>query len=124
MKQHLQYHWTFCIRFAGPHHPIHAKRIQNTWQPVVAFSKGKATVGWIVDLLESGGREKDSHTHQKTLTDVEYLIEKLTDPGAFVVDPFCGSGTILKACQRLGREYIGCEIDSKTARVARGRIAA
>jgi 16S rRNA G966 N2-methylase RsmD len=124
MSAHLIYHWVFCIRFAGPHHPIHSKRIQNTWQPVVAFSKGKSNAPWIVDHLESGGREKDSHNHQKTWIDAKYLIEKLTDPGALIVDPFCGSGSILKAAAQVGREYLGCEIDSKMARVARGRVAA
>jgi hypothetical protein len=124
MARYLTYHWTYAIRFDGPHRPIYPKHIQNTWQPIVAFSKGKATAKWIVDLLESGGREKDAHEYQKTLSDVEYLIEKLTDPGALVVDPHCGSGTVPVACKKLGRLGIGCEIDSKTARVARGRVAA
>lgn len=124
MAQHLQYHWTFAIRFGNQHTPIYPKRIQNTWQPVVAFSKGKATSKWIVDMLESGGREKDAHEWQKTLTDVEYLIENLTDPGALVVDTFCGSGTVPAACRKLGRRWLACELNSQTARVARGRIAA
>jgi len=94
------------------------------WQGIAAFSKGKSAAGWITDHLHSAGREKDSHNWQKTLTDVEYLIEKLTQTGALVVDPFCGSGTVLAACQKLGRRWIGCEIDSKTARVARARMAA
>lgn len=124
MGRHLRYHWTFAIRFGGPHRPIYLRHVQNTWQPVVSFSRVKPTSGWIVDLLESGGREKDAHDWQKTLSDVEYLIEKLTTPGALVVDPFCGSGTVPAACKRLGRRWIGCEIDSKTARIARRRIAA
>ena len=40
----LTYYWAFAIRFGGPHRPIYSKRIQNTWQPVVAFSRGKPTV--------------------------------------------------------------------------------
>ena len=109
MAQHLQYHWTFAIRFGGPHRAVYAKKIANTWHPVVAFSKGKSRAGWIIDMLESGGKEKDSPEWQKSLIDVEYLIEKLTDPGAMVVDPFCGSGTVPAACQKLGRRWIGCE---------------
>ena len=123
MGRHLQYHWTFAIRFGGPHRPIFAKQIQNTWQTVVAFSRGKAKPGWIVDLLESGGREKRDHEYQKTLTDVEYFVEKLTGPGALVVDPFCGSGTVPAACKKLGRRWWACEVDSGTARLARRRVA-
>jgi len=123
MARHLTYHWTFAIRFGGPHRPIFPKQIQNTWQPVVAFSRGKARPGWIVDMLESGGREKSDHDHQKTLGDVEYLIDKLTEPGALVVDPYCGSGTVPAACKMLGRKWLACEFDSGTARVARRRVA-
>ena len=54
----LELLWTFAIHFDGPHRPIHPRHVQNTWQPVVAFSRERATAGWIVDLLESGGREK------------------------------------------------------------------
>jgi hypothetical protein len=124
MGTHLTYHWTFAIRFGGPHRPIHPKYIQNTWHPIVSFSRGKPAAGWVVDMLESGGREKDDHDHQKTLSDVEYLVEKLTTPGALVVDPYCGSGTVPAACKRLGRRWLACEIDSGTARVARRRVAA
>lgn len=123
MARHLTYHWTFAIRFSGPHRPIYPRRIQNTWQPVVSFSKGKPAADWIVDMLESGGREKDSHDFQKCLTDAEYLIEKLTEPGSLVVDPFCGSGTVPAACKRLGRRWLACEVDSGTARAARKRVA-
>jgi hypothetical protein len=124
MASHLKYHWTFAIRFGGQHRPIHPRHIQNTWQPVVAFSNGTVKSGWIVDLLESGGREKGLHSFQKTASDIEYLIEKLTLPGALVVDPFCGSGTVPTACKNLGRQWLACEVNAKTAAVARGRVAA
>jgi hypothetical protein len=124
MGRHLDYHWTFAIHFGGPHRAVYAKKIANTWHPLVAFSKGRSAAGWIMDMLESGGKEKDAHNYQKTLTDVEYIVAKLTMPGALVVDPYCGSGTVPAACKRLGRRWLACEIDSSTARVARGRLAA
>ncbi|MFC1757199.1 DNA methyltransferase [Planctomycetota bacterium] len=51
-------------------------------------------------------------------------MEKLTNPGDLVVDPFAGSGTTLAAAKKLNRNYIGCEIDSGTAKMARRRLAA
>jgi hypothetical protein len=124
MAKHLAYHWLFAIEFSGPHSPLYPLRIHNCWQPVVAFRKGKSAAEWIADHLHGAGREKTDHAFQKTGTDCEYLIEKLTSPGELVVDPFCGSGTVTAACKKLGRRWLGCEIDSRTARVARGRIAA
>jgi DNA modification methylase len=55
---------------------------------------------------------------------LEHLIERLTEPGALVVDPYCGSGTVPAACKKLNREWLACEIDSGIARVARRRVAA
>jgi DNA modification methylase len=71
----------------------------------VAFSKGKSTVGWIMDMIYSGGTEKESHEWQKTLIDLEYLIEEVTDPGALVVDPFAGVRTVPAACRNLRRRW-------------------
>ena len=117
MGEHLEYHWTFAIRFGGPHRPIYPRHIQNTWVAVVSFSRGKPAAGWIVDLLESGGREKESHDHQKTLTDVEYLIDKLTVPGALVVDPFA----VRARCPRLAGGWAGNGWQLKGIRKRPGR---
>ena len=46
---------------------------------------------------------------------MEYFIDKLTLPGAIVVDPYCGSGTVPAACKKLGRRWLACEVDSGTA---------
>ena len=69
-------------------------------------------------------RRKIGHDHQKTLSDIEYMVEKLTAPGDLVVDPFTGSGSVPAACKKLGRRWLACEISSATARTARRRLAA
>jgi hypothetical protein len=78
---------------------------------------------WIVDLLESGGREKDSHDYGKTLSDLEYLIEKVTVPGDLIVDPFCGGGSVPAAAKKLNRRCLATEIDRTTALIARKRLS-
>ena len=124
MAKHLQYHWIFAIKFSGPHHAVYPVKIHNSWQPVVAFRKGKSVAAWCGDHLHSAGKEKDLHEWQHNQGDAEYLIEHLTEPGALVVDPFVGSGTVPTACKKLGRQWLACELNSQTARIARGRIAA
>ena len=45
-----------------------------------------------------------------------------TNPGDIVLDPFCGSGTTLKAAKDLGRRAIGVEISEKYCAIAKRRL--
>jgi site-specific DNA-methyltransferase (adenine-specific) len=46
-----------------------------------------------------------------------------TEIGDIVLDPFCGAGSCLEAALRMGRKYIGVELDAHWAEVARNRLA-
>lgn len=56
-------------------------------------------------------REKSlgSHTTQKPIKVMEWIIERLTNEGDVVLDPFMGSGTTGLACKQSGRKFIGIE---------------
>lgn len=43
--------------------------------------------------------------------------------GGVVLDPFMGAGTTAVVAQRLGRQYVGCELNPEYADIARRRIA-
>ena len=53
------------------------------------------------------------HPTQKPLALVERAIAHSSPPGATVLDPFCGAGTTLIACERTGRRGVGVEIDPR-----------
>jgi SAM-dependent methyltransferase len=53
----------------------------------------------------------------------QYVIERYSRPGDWVLDPFCGFGTTLVVAERLGRSAAGFEVDSARAAFAAGRIA-
>ena len=125
MSRHLKYWWVFAIQFGGQHCAIHSRQVQNKWKPILAFAKPplKKAPNWLSDLLEGGGRDKEHHDWGQDESEVTYLIQRLTEPGQLVVDPFCGGGQIPAACKATGRRWLSTEINAKTALVARKRLA-
>jgi tRNA G10 N-methylase Trm11 len=53
---------------------------------------------------------------------LEHIISASTRPGAVVLDCFAGSGSTLAAAAKLGRDYIGIEIDPHWVGVAQHRL--
>lgn len=51
------------------------------------------------------------HPAQKPVSLMKRLIEIFTDPGDVVIDPCFGSGSTGRACQELGRNFYGFEIN-------------
>jgi hypothetical protein len=125
MGKEMKYWWVFALQFGGQHCAIHARHIQDRWKPILAFTKPpvKPAPQWLSDLLNGGGRDKEHHDWGQDQSEVEYLIERLTEPGQLVVDPFAGGGTIPAAAKKLGRRWVATEIDRATALVARKRLA-
>ena len=53
------------------------------------------------------------HPSVKPLSIVQHIVSNVSERGDTVCDPFMGSGTTGVAAIRLGRKFIGCEINEK-----------
>ncbi len=82
--------------------------------------RGHVQVSWETQLNGLGPREARSHPHQKPVSLICALLQK--HPAVTVLDPFMGSGTTLVACQRMGRQGIGIEIDPDYFDIACKRV--
>jgi site-specific DNA-methyltransferase (adenine-specific) len=54
--------------------------------------------------------DRKQHPHIKPIGLIRALIEAITEPGEFVVDPAAGSFVVMHAARELNREFIGCDI--------------
>lgn len=66
----------------------------------------------------------DEHSTPKPLSLMELFLKLHTQPGDIVIDPFSGGGTTGVACERLGRRFVGFEIDPHWAEYGNKRIEA
>jgi len=62
------------------------------------------------------------HPHEKPLPLLELLIKASTSPGDFVVDPFGGSGSLVRAARSTGRSAVAIEFDEMNARLAQEKL--
>ena len=74
----------------------------------------------VIDWQYTGNK---LHPTQKPVAALLPLIESFSRPGDTVLDPFTGSGSTLFAAKKLGRNYIGVELDAKYHAIAERRLA-
>lgn len=53
------------------------------------------------------------HPHEKPEPLLERLIKFSTEPGDFIVDPFGGSGSLVRAARNVGRSAVAIELDDR-----------
>jgi adenine-specific DNA-methyltransferase len=75
------------------------------------------------DVLTHRNVNNAMHSCQKPLGLMQELIQRLTNPGDVIADPFAGSGTTLLAAKELGRRAVGVELDEKNCEIIANRCA-
>lgn len=76
------------------------------------------------NIVRMSAPRKREHPNEKPLALVRHFLERHTNVGDLVLDPFLGSGTTAVAAASLGRHYLGFELTETYCRVARRRLAA
>ncbi len=78
---------------------------------------------WELQIIAPVARERTGYPTQKPEALLERIVMATTNPGDLVIDPYCGSGTTLAVCERLGRSAIGIDRNEQAIEVCRRRIA-
>lgn len=94
----------------------------NSWQPILFYGKNNRRYG--MDTVKYSKIEKrhPGHPCSKPIGLMTALVERLSDEGETVLDPFMGTGSTGVACKNLNRNFIGIELDPTYFEIAQKRI--
>jgi site-specific DNA-methyltransferase (adenine-specific) len=102
------------------------KYYQNVTEFTLFMKKGRAfTIRTPAskNLVSLFQRDESPHPTEKPVDLMSIYIGNSTWHGQTILDPFMGSGTTGVACAKMGRKFIGIELDPKYFEVACERIA-
>lgn len=90
------------------------------------IAEGKTARGydwWNINQVKNVSKTDNPHPCPIPYEVAEKIILSTTKPGDLVIDPFCGSGTVLIAAKKNGRRYIGFDIDKKYCDYAERKLS-
>lgn len=86
------------------------------------LKKAVRRVYWRWHGMIRKGDDVREHPTQKPVGVMEWCINQLPDGVETIIDPFMGSGTTGVACAKMGRKFIGIELDENYFNIACRRI--
>jgi DNA modification methylase len=113
------FHWSATIIWVKQSFVLGMAKYHRRYEPIWYGWREKGSSSYV------GGRDQDDvwlfdrptrspeHPTMKPVALVEKAIENSSKPGDIVLDPFCGSGTTLIACEASGRKCRAIEIEPK-----------
>lgn len=106
---------------------IWARKLPKTahyynYELMKALNDGKQmTDVWHLPAIAKWEKSCGKHPTQKPIFLLARIIQASTRPGAWILDPFNGSGTTGIAASLLGRRYLGIEIEDEFLSMSRAR---
>lgn len=121
----MKYHWCMVYETPGGQSPqLFHKRVNTFWKPLLWFTKGDYAGDYIGDVLKSPPNDNDKRFHEwgQSLGGMQDIVQRFTNPGDTILDPFLGGGTTGVAAVIMGRKFIGADIEQKNIEISDQRI--
>lgn len=124
LGNYLEYYWLGGLYHQGIQAQRFERHVQNAMKPILIYCKPpiQKQPMWFVDMVTSPSGDKDHHEWGQSLEPVKYLVERFSNAGELIVEPFAGGGTTLIACHDLKRRCVASEIDSDSYKLALARL--
>jgi hypothetical protein len=102
------------------------------YQPLTLWVKGKwqmPDIKLFYNLFVDEGFEREFHEYQQSLGAIRYYVDRLTEPGDLVIEPFGGGFTVAQAVRLTNRDdpgrnlrCIACDIKPGCVETGRRRL--
>lgn len=111
--------------------PTYSNKYLSDTEYCLYFRKGKGhcfpqnyedAKTYMIGPINQADKKLWKHPTIKPLNYIEKMVRNSSKEGELVFDPFMGSGTTGVACKKLGRNFIGGDLDPEWCRVAKERI--
>lgn len=125
LEQYLFARWqmVYLMRRGGsPVVPTVQRRVNSRYKPVLWLTRPEYAGPVHGDVIEGGPKAKLNHEWEQDVEGAARIIELFSHAGEMVVDPFLCTGTTGVAALRLGRRFVGSDIDEVALVGARVRL--
>jgi len=128
MSNHLDYYWIGAYLTPKLPTPLRQKQVNTTWKPLLMFIrpgeeyKGKTFNDVFISDPESMKTDKNYHDWGQSISGMNSIIKMVCQPGQYILDPFCGSGTTGIAAIQHDCFFDGIDIDEENVKISKARI--
>ena len=130
MSKYLEYYWQVIMLHKGSDgtkfksQTLHGRKVDTAYKSILVFQKPpfKKVKSYFLDVIKGSGIEKSIHPWQQSEKELHTIVDKFSDIGSTILDPFNGSGTTGVVAKKLGRKYIGIDIDADCIKESKIRI--
>jgi hypothetical protein len=98
-------------------------KTNSSWNQVLVFGNMKNWGSDRIHVPPADPDQKAYHRHGQSVDGFRQIVERVTDVGDLVCDPFVGGGATALACYGTDRKFVGGDKDADAAEVARRRVA-
>lgn len=126
LGEHLTFHWVCAyLTPGGQAVQLWERNVNTFWKPLLWYVKPpRSTDSWHGDVIKSAVNDNDKRFHDwgQSESGIADIVDRFSFPGQIVLDPFVGGGTTGVVAVRLGRKFIGVDIDSDQIAIATKRL--
>lgn len=151
LGEHLTYKWQLCYFTPGGQGvQIWDRKVISFWKPVVWYVKGKSVGIWdsdaigrpigeaptdaqvdeqvamaeVNDVATSAVNDNDKRFHRwgQSESGMAELLDRASNEGDIILDPFLGGGTTAVVALRMGRKFIGADSDPEAIKTTLSRL--